>query len=138
METFKRWEPVEGIAWPSAGVDFTTTADSLDVRVNFSVIDGGTRDLLLRWDWRTLVHFGTWEELAHPMIGAVQGPLPELLVGKKPTWTFPLLEVSDSHLIEGLGVREAAYQGYLRHFRIVTLDHTVDILAVREPTAAWV
>ena len=107
METFKRWEPVQGVEWPCGGAAISTDPDGLSVRLEFSaVIGGGGRDLLLRLPWGYMVGFASWQEFAHPWNNeAVLDKLPKL-VGQ---WV-----------------------------RIVTLDHTVEILATAEPDAEWV
>jgi hypothetical protein len=140
METFKRWEQVQGIEWPCADVDISNATESLTMRLEFSkVVGGGDRDLLLRLPWGYVVGFASWQEFAHPWNNdVVIANLPKLPVGQWASYTFPILEVLDSNLVAGFGDgQRAAYAG-VRHFRIVTLDHTVDILATAEPSAEWV
>ena len=58
METFKRWEPVQGIEWPCAGVEISNVTDGLTMRLEFSKVVGGAhRDLLLRFPWGCVVAF---------------------------------------------------------------------------------
>jgi hypothetical protein len=139
METFKRWEPVQGIEWPCAGVEISNATDRLTMRIEFSkVVGGGDRDLLLRIPWGYVVGFASWQEFAHPWNNEpVLEKLPKL-VGLWANHAFPMLEVFNSNLIAGFGDGQRAAYQEVRHFRIVTLDHTVDILATAEPSAEWV
>jgi hypothetical protein len=128
-----------GIQWPCAGVEISNATDDLTMRLEFSkVVGGGDRDLLLRLPWGYVVGFASWQEFAHPWNNEpVLDRVPKL-VGEWANHAFPMLEVFDSNLIAGFDDgQRASYQG-VRHFRIVTLDHTVDILATAEPAAEWV
>ena len=109
------------------------------MRLEFSkVVGGGEGDLLLRFPWGYVVGFASWQEFAHPWNNEpVLETLPKL-VGQWGNHTFPMLEVRNSNLIVGFGDGQRAAYPEVRHFRIVTLDHTVDILATGEPTAEWV
>jgi hypothetical protein len=140
METFKRWEPLQEIEWPCAGVEISNAGDALAMRLEFSkVVGGGDRDLLLRLPWGYVVGFASWQEFAHPWNNdVVIANLPTLSVGQWASYTFPMLEVMDSNLVAAFGDgQRVTYQG-VRHFRIVTLDHTVDILATTEPASEWI
>ena len=67
METCKRWEPVQGIEWPCAGVEISNVTDGLTMRLEFSKVVGGAhRDLLLQRPWGYMVGFASWQEFAHP------------------------------------------------------------------------
>ena len=67
METFKRWDAIQGIEWPCAGVEIANAGDALSMRLEFSkVVGGGERDLLLRLPWGYVVGFASWQEFAHP------------------------------------------------------------------------
>jgi hypothetical protein len=128
------------IQWPCAGVEIANATDSLTMRLEFSgVVGGGDRDLLLRLPWGYVVGFASWQEFAHPWNNdVVIANLPKLAVGQWANHTFPMLEVMDSNLVAAFGdVQRVTYEG-VRHFRIVTLDHTVDILATTEPAAEWI
>jgi hypothetical protein len=139
METFNRWEPVAGVGWPCAGVKISNATDDLTLRLEFSnVVGGGERDLLLRLHWSYVVGFASWQELAHPWWNAEPflGKLPKL-VGQWATYAFPMLEAVNSNLIAGFDDGQRATYPGVRHFRIVTLDHTIDLLATAEPAAEW-
>ena len=63
MEAYKRWEAVQGIEWPCAGVEISNSTDALAVRLEFSkVLGGGERDLLLALPWGYVVGFASWQE----------------------------------------------------------------------------
>jgi hypothetical protein len=140
VETFNRWEPVQGIEWPCAGVRISNATDALTMTLEFSnVVGGGARDLLLRLAWGYVVGFASWQEFAHPWNNdGVIADLPKILVGQWASYTFPMLEVLNSNLIAEFGDGQRATYPQVRHFRIVTLDHTVDVLATAEPGAEWV
>lgn len=83
-----------------------------------------------------MVGFASWQEFAHPWNSdVVTANLPKLPVGQWASYTFPMLEVIDSNLIAGFGDGQRATYPDVRHFRIVTLDHTIDVLATAEPAA---
>jgi hypothetical protein len=112
----------------------------LTLRLEFSkVVGGGARDLLVQLAWGYVVGFTSWQEFAHPWNNdVVIANLPKLLVGQWASHTFPMLEVLNSNLIAGFGDGQRARYQRARHFRIVTLDHTVDLLATGEPSAEWI
>ena len=109
------------------------------MRLEFSKVVGGAhRDLLLRFPWGYVVAFASWQEFAHPWNNEpVLEKLPRL-GGQWANHAFPMLEVCNSALIAGFGDGQRAAYPEIRHFRIVTLDHTLDIIATDEPGAEWV
>lgn len=109
------------------------------MRLEFSKVIGGSEsDLLLRFPWGSVVGFTSWQEFAHPWNNErVLEKLPKL-DGEWANHSFPMLEVCNSNLFAGFGEGQRAAYPEVRHFRIVTLDHTVDILAAAEPGAEWV
>lgn len=139
-EHFKRWEPVADVAFPCAGVDISNHTDELILRLMFSgVVGGGDRDLQLRLRWGFVVALATWQEFAHPWnADEVIDRIPRLNASDWMTYSFPMIEVLDSKLVTAFDEGQRAAYPRVRHFRIVTLDHTVDLLATGEPQAQWV
>src|SRR2546428_1055830 len=133
-EHFKRWEPVHGIDLPCAGVQISTSDRELSLLLEFSLVqDGSDRDLRLRFTYGHVVGFASWQEFAHPWnTEPVLDTIPRL--GERwSTYAFPTLEVCDSNLIAGFDEGQRVTYAGVRHFRIVTLDHTIDVLATAEP-----
>ena len=108
------------------------------MRLEFSaVIGGGARDLLLRFAWGHVVAFASWQEFAHPWNNeTLIASLPSL--GRAwPNHAYPLLEVDGSNLLANFGDGQRASYPTAKHFRIVTMDHTVDVLAIGDPETEW-
>ena len=138
-ERFELWEPVDGIETPCAGVQISHGGHDLCLLLEFSLVDGGgDRDLCLRFGWGHVVGFASWQEFAHPWnTEPVLDRIPRL-GGRWSTHAFPTLEVLDSNAVAGFDEGQRATYPSVRHFRIVTLDHTVDVLATAQPHAEWV
>jgi len=137
-ERFNKWEPVAGIEWPCAGVRISNSGRELVLTLEFSaVVAGGALDLQLRAPWGCVVGFASWHEFAHPWNNEVNIASLPSLGNAWPNHTFPLLEVTNSHLLASLGDGQRASYPSTRHFRIVTMDHTVDVLATEPPEATW-
>jgi len=139
-ESFRRWEPVVGIASPCGDVRISNHGDALQLLLKFSVINGGIdRDLRLVFPWGHVVGFASWDEFAHPWnTQSILDALPTLGVEPWPKYAFPTLEVLGSTLVAAFDEGQRAMYTDVRHFRIVTLDHTVDVLATSEPRAEWI
>jgi hypothetical protein len=137
MASYKRWIPVRGIKWPCASVTFSSDAKVLAVRLDFrSVHDGGTRDLELRVAWRSVIGFTTFEELFESS-RALESPPLSRLRGEWSRWVYPLFEITGSDLI-GAHIDRGGDESSVRHFMIVSMDHTVELLVTQEPDPAWI
>lgn len=137
-ETFRKWQPVGAIEWPCAGVEISNAGTDLVLKLEFSAVTGGgDRDLILRFPWGRVVAFASWDEFAHPWNNETEIDSLPKLGGNWPNCTFPLLEVGQSSLLAKFGEGQRAAYPDVRHLRIVTLDHTLDVLATGEPLAEW-
>jgi hypothetical protein len=140
-EAYRKWELIEGIIWPCAQVDFFCVKGEVVLRCLFSfTADGPDKDVLLHIDRDRVICFTSWEEFAHPWNADPPGyDLP--IIGGEGRWggySYPFLEVVDSRMIAGLVDTQGYADPATRHLRIVTFDHTVDVLATEVPWAEWV
>jgi hypothetical protein len=84
-----------------------------------------------------VVAFASWQEFAHPWNNKTVIATLHRLRGAWPNYGFPLLEVNESDLLATFDEGQRATYPKARHFRIVTLDHTVDVVATAEARADW-
>jgi len=128
------WRPLQGIDAPCAAVDLEELGGQLTLLLRFSQFIGGIpRDL--RLSFGRVVAVVSYEESAHPWNDdPVDQPK---LLGKWSQFTFPCLEVRNSSWLASFG--EARVLGYqeLRHFQVVTLDKTVDVLTDAPVIPEW-
>lgn len=133
-DAIKRWEPVDGIDSPCAEVDFVTSGQWLILVLRFSLVIGDcTRDLRLQCEWGDVVGFTSWQELAHLCREPAFEGAPKL-GDPWADYAFPVLELCESGWLTDV---QCPPYSNLRHFRIITLDHTVDLLTTSEPHAEW-
>jgi hypothetical protein len=137
-ESFRRWEPILGITSPCGDIRISNYGDALQLLLKFSVVKGGiARDLRLLFPWDHVVGFTSWQEFAHPWnTQSILDTLPRLR-DPWPEYAFPTLEVYDSTLVAAFDEGQRLVYPNVRHFRFVTLDHTVDVLTTSEPRAEW-
>jgi hypothetical protein len=129
------WEPLGCIHWPCGSVDVADNDDGLTLLVRFSdVIGGGDRDLLLRFG--RVLAFSSHEEFAHPW---VDDPivLPRL-GGTWSQWVWPLLEVTHSTWLATFSPARRASYDQPRHYRVISMDNTIDVLTANAVQAEWV
>jgi hypothetical protein len=140
MESYTRWEPASGIASPCADIVLHGDPRSTTVLCRFSEVRGALpRDLAIRFGTDVVASM-SHEEFVHPWQRESRGALVPRLEGEWRRYAFPLLEVHDSEWLASFSdgeILEPDRVG-LRHFRLVSLDNTVDILARGTPEAEWV
>lgn len=141
METYSKWEPLEGIVTPCAQIDLHIDASSYRAILRFAYItEGLDRDLELDFGTEVMAVM-SHDEFAHPWAKYGKdsaGSVPRL-DGRWKDYSFPLLRVkssiwessfTDSQILDFQRVR-------LQHVRLVSLDNTVDILTQAEASATW-
>jgi hypothetical protein len=137
MESYSRWEPIDGIDRPFLAAEIQTPADAPGVRVHLIGYDGG-RDLLLDFGPQVFA-FMSHDEFLHPWNADPEhGPVPKC----EEAWnrcTYPLLHVHDSRWVASFTDSQLLDSDRKRatHYRIVSLDHTVDVLTSGLVSAAW-
>src|ERR1700682_4525921 len=133
-EEVREWHPTTGITAPCARVDMSETEGNLVLLLVFSdVVDGEQRNLQLRFG--RVVAVMSHEESAHPWNDSQQAQ--PKLAGRWSDYTFPCLEVKGSRWLSSFGESGLFGRGECHHFQVVTLEKTVDVAAVHEPTAEW-
>jgi hypothetical protein len=140
-ETSVAWDPTGRITTPCAGFILVEDSDRVEVRLLFSAIANGLEDDLLL-TLQSHIALMSHEEMADPLIDISHSmtDLPRLADPRWPGWTFPLMEVESSTWVASISdARLAPYErSAIRHYRVVTLDRTLDLLTSAEVRAEWV
>lgn len=138
METYDRWEPVSGVDMPAAEIVLhVDPAVSLRLRFSF-LTDAPPRDLVLAFRGHVVACM-SFEEFAHPwQVYDSTGPVPRL-EGPWASYAFPLLRVRDSIWLASFADSQVLEEDrrLLTHYRFVSLDNTVDVLASGDVLAEW-
>ena len=128
------WRPAAGIDAPCAGVDIAEMGGKLTMTLLFSGFIGGIEtDLRVHFD--RVIALMSHEESAHPW-NDTQIVQPKFS-GKWSGYTFPCLEVVASAWIASFGESRLFGLTNVRHFQIVTLDKSVDVLTSHSVIAEW-
>ena len=136
-ETYEPWDPTGRISTPCAGALIEEDDNDLRIRLLFSQIVGGpVEDLLLATSWHLALM--SHQEIAHP---SLDGRLPQCprLTGRWENYCFPLIVVRESSWMASFPDSRLAPDGRtaFTHYRIITLDRTVDLLTARDVKAEW-
>ena len=96
MESYSRWELVQGIDLPCADILMEIGVARTEIRLRFSVMsDGPPRDLLLDFGPRILACM-SHEEFVHPWNDSRSTEAVPTLGGRWERYAFPLLQVHNS------------------------------------------
>ena len=138
LEGYAVWDPTCRINAPCGSAEVTEPGGgSLIVRLAFSeVVDGIAEDLLITFT--SHVALMSHEEFAHPWCDDGELALPTI-GGKWGRATHPTLRVNPSAWIESFSGDRLAHvdRRDVQHYRFVTLDRTVDVLATETPALKW-
>lgn len=133
-EWFERWEPVDGIETPVACAVVKDNA-GLSIVLVFSGIVGGLKsDLQLSFE--NVPAYAVYEEFSHPWQFNETEP-PPYLTGRWERHAFPMLIVKNSVWLDSFSDSQLVNYPDCVHYRLVTLDKTVDILSNRTPKVSW-
>jgi hypothetical protein len=139
-ETYTRWSPVPDVTAPCADIVLHAEPGDVTARLRFSLVrDAAPRDLLLRFG-REVAACASHDEFLHPwQADETAGEVPRL-AGDWVGYAYPLLRVHDSRWLASFGEGQLVdYQHVtLTHYRLVSMDNTVDVLTAGEPSAEWV
>jgi hypothetical protein len=139
-ETYFRWEPVPDVSAPCADIVLHADPGDVTVRLRFSQMrDAAPRDLLVRFG-REVAACMSHDEFLHPwQADETAGEVPRL-GGAWGRYAHPLLLVHGSRWLASFSDGQLVdYQHLtLTHYRFVSLDNTVDVLATGDATAEWV
>ena len=134
MESYSCWELIDGIDRPFLAAEIETSAG---VRIQLAGYSGG-RDLMLDFGPHVFA-FMSHDEFLHPWNDdSHHGSVPKL--GEAwARYAFPLLRVHDSRWVASFGDSQLLWgdRETVTHYRIVSLDHTVDVLTSGMVSAAW-
>lgn len=134
VERHEKWEPVEGIVTAAARAVVREDHEGLVVTMMFSEIsDGLDSDLLIGFG--RVAGYTVYEEFVHPW-DSPQTESPMIGDGSK-RCVFPLLSIHDSAWLRSLSDRLIGFPNSF-HYRLLTLDEIVDVLANKTPNATWV
>ena len=135
METFTRWEPVRGIDRPCSEVLIQMSPAATLARLRFAEQDDLVLDLGLR-----VPAFMSHEEFVHPWAGEdADVPLPKLS-DRWARYSYPLLEVHQSRWLASFTDSQIMdwERAAAKHYRLISLDNTVDLLVIGPVVASWV
>jgi hypothetical protein len=135
MEEYERWPTVPDLDTPCAGVDIELIHRRLTVRMLFSEMVGRPeRDLVFLFEDSIVVT--SFDEFQHPWNFQTGGPVPKL-EGKWAQYAYPVLVVRGSQWAQRIKDTHGLRGEGLIHLRMVTLDHTVDVLGRGPASALW-
>lgn len=137
MERYERWDIVPEVLTPCAQVDIRYDREH-SARLRFGLMrDNPDRDLLITFDhvFALMSH----EEFAHPWNKVTDGDVPRL-TGKWQQYSYPLLIVHDSRWLASFTDSQILdfQREQARHYRLCSLDNTVDFLVAGSTKADWV
>lgn len=135
-ENLIKWEPVQGIAFPCADISFQSrNREGLVLVLHFSLVVGNPKkDLKLTFRNAICLR---WEEEAGVWLIQLPKHLPRIPDYGRNGCTFPLLEVKNSKLLTEVSQNGQLVQD-LRHFVLIALNDTVEILANSDTKTEWV
>jgi hypothetical protein len=136
VERYVKWEPVEGMMTPAARALIEQNHEGLGVTLFFSEIVGGLNsDLFINFG--RVPAYTVHEEFVHPW-NIYPTESPPMLDGKWERFCFPILIVKDSVWLDSFSDSQLVNYPDCIHYRLVTLDQTIDVLCNRIPGASWV
>lgn len=136
VERYEKWETVEGIVTPVSRAVIEETHRGLGVTLFFSEIVDGL-DSNLQINFGRVPAYAVHEEFAHPW-NTHHTESPPTLDGKWEHYFFPILIVKDSMWLDSFSDSQLIGYPDCIHYRLITLDQTVDVLCNRTPEASWV
>jgi hypothetical protein len=135
MERREKWTTVDGVTTPVARASIEEGSDGLIITLVFSeIVDGLTSDL--RIDFGRIPAYAVYEEFVHLWIQSKSEAAPRL-EGKWKDFSYPLLLVRDSVWQNSFSEAQLVNWSGCVHYRLVTLDQTVDVLCNRTPILSW-
>lgn len=138
MERYDAWAPLDGIASPCASVVLHAAYD-VTVRLLFSEMrNAPPRDLLISFQERVFA-CTSFEEFVHPWEWEERGQVPRL-GDPWAGYTFPLVRISDSRWLASFSDSQilAPERPSITHYRFLSLDNIVDVLAAGPVLSEWV
>lgn len=135
IEYYEKWEPVEGVITPAARALVGENHEGLGITLFFpEMVDG--LDAELQIIFGRVPAYTVYEEFVHPN-NMYDTESPPMLNGKWERYCYPLLVVKESVWLASFSDSQLlSYQDCI-HYRLVTLDQTVDVLCNRTPEASW-
>ena len=132
----EKWEPIEGVTTPAACALIVEDHDGLTITLVFSeLVDGLDADLRIKFG--RVPAYAVYEEFVHPWIESGGPPIPKL-EGKWKDFSYPILFVRNSTWQSSFSDFQLINWPEPVHYRLVTLDQTVDVLCNRSPEVMWV
>jgi hypothetical protein len=136
IERYERWEPVAGVTTPVSRALVEESREGLSVTLVFSeIVDGLSRDLRIAFG--RVPAYAVHEEFVHPW-NISESEHPPGLAGRWEGVTFPLLLVANSLWLGSFSDGQLLNYPGCVHYRLLTLDRTIDVLSNTAPEAAWV
>ena len=134
-ERYEKWEAVKGITAPIARVAIEEDDNGLRMTLYFSEMVNGLPSNL-HINFGRVPAYAVYDEFVHPWLSHTQ--FPPRLDGAWDGYSFPLLLVNNSQWQSSFSESQMINWTNSLHYRIVTLDHTVDVLCNTVPEVKWV
>ena len=137
VQAYRVWLPLPDLPPFFGGYELLDDATGLTVWLQPGRYPDGLEYGTLRLSFaRSAVAYRVHEEFTHPRFG------PESGVEASPEWAWgphPCMVVEGSEWVAGFSDSQLLeFRGPFVHYFLYTLGNTIDVLANREPVAAWV
>ncbi|OVE80789.1 hypothetical protein BVY04_04975 [bacterium M21] len=137
METYEKWEVVDNVKAPIAWLELRE--DQLGLRV-FSkcteIENGNGVDFSVSFD--TVAAYTVHKNAMHPALTQETGDCPMLEGEEWEEHAFPCLKVSDSAWTGAFSAEQLKDLTGLTHYRVISLEQTLDVLTTATPTGNWI
>jgi hypothetical protein len=136
-QAYRVWQPLPDLPPFFGDYELRDGADGLTVWLRPGRYPDGREYGTLRLSFgRAVIAYRVHEEHTHPRFGQESG------VEASPDWAWgphPCMVVEGSEWVAGFSDSQLLeFRGPFTHYFLYTLSNTIDVLANREPLAAWV
>ncbi|MCU0702594.1 MAG: hypothetical protein MUF18_01220 [Fimbriiglobus sp.] len=136
VQAYRSWEPLPDLPPFFGDYELRDGANGLTVWLRPGVYPDGREYGTLRLSFgRSALAYRVHEEHTHPRFGKESG------VEASPGWAWgphPCMVVEGSEWVAGFSDSQLlGFRGSFTHYFLYTLSNTIDVLANREPSAAW-
>jgi hypothetical protein len=136
LEKCNKWEPIDGITTPASHALIEEVREGLFVTLVFSQIQEG-RDADLKINFGRVPAYSVHEEFVHPW-NSYKADAPPELAENWSGWSFPLVIVKNSVWLQSFSeIQMLNYKNSI-HYRLITLDQTVDVICNTVPEVIWI
>src|SRR5882724_4640181 len=134
-EHYEKWERVASVDTPAARASIVEDHRGLSVTLWFSEVVGAPNSNL-EISFGRVPAYAVHEEFVHPW-NSYETESPPKLAGQWQRYSLPLLIVKDSIWLKSFSESQLINYPECVHYRLVTLDQTVDVLCNQAPSVSW-